>query len=374
MAFSLMHMLLHHASMQNSLVTAILLPAISLSVAALIIVGVYFQPGVTATMPPKRTKKASVVPKTQGRLNFERQPKPQASVPPLIQVLSQYQLMIMVTDQLSSADIIHLTSTCREIKTYLTDDETIYTRIKDRALCDGKGIEARAKCFGHWKGDVTKAQVECEGIVSEPCDGCHAMVCNNCRYHITYLDDLPCCKNDAEHWESHEADFASVIETVRLCHADHCGECPDFHSGNFPIEGIRAALLAGEPRERRFCTDCRPDLDDGDGDVDVEAICDIIAMHEMDGNWCFCTLSEKFIEERWLCIPCFFKLETEAYSRRSKREIYKWEMEEGVKTRKHVKTEYFCDCGKVANVGCLALCRWCDDYIRTAQVDEFMEY
>lgn len=61
-------------------------------------------------------------------------------------------------------------------------------------------------------------------------------------------------------------------------------------------------------------------------------------MHEMDGNWCFCTLSEKFIEERWLCIPCFFKLETEAYSRRSKREIYKWEMEEGVKTRKHVKT------------------------------------
>lgn len=129
-------------------------------------------------MPPKRTKKAPTVPKTQGRLSFPRVQKPQTTVSPLIQVLSQYELMIMVTDQLSSADIIHLIASCKEIKMYLTDDKTIYNSIVENANCDGKGIEARAKCFGHWKGDATKATVQCGGSDCEPCDGCHAMVCN----------------------------------------------------------------------------------------------------------------------------------------------------------------------------------------------------
>jgi hypothetical protein len=129
-------------------------------------------------MPPKRTKKVPTAPKTQGRLNFQRLQKPQTTVSPLVQILSQYQLMIMVTDQLSSADIIHLVTTCKEIKTYLTDDRKIYTNIVGNANCDGKGIEARAKCFGHWKGDVTKATVQCGGSDCAPCDGCSAMVCN----------------------------------------------------------------------------------------------------------------------------------------------------------------------------------------------------
>jgi hypothetical protein len=129
-------------------------------------------------MPPKRTKNAPPVPKTQGRLNFQRLQKPQTTVSPLVQILSQYQLMIMVTDQLSSADIIYLIATCKEIKMYLTDDETIYASIKEKANCDGKGIEARAKCFGHWKGDITKATAQCEGSNCKPCDDCSAMVCN----------------------------------------------------------------------------------------------------------------------------------------------------------------------------------------------------
>jgi hypothetical protein len=129
-------------------------------------------------MPPKRTKKAPPVPKAQVRLNFQRLQKPQTSVSPLVQILSQYQLMIMVTDQLSSADIIHLITTCKEIKMYLTDDKTIYTSIKQNANCDGKGIEARAKCFGHWKGDLTKATAKCGGSDCQPCDDCSAMVCN----------------------------------------------------------------------------------------------------------------------------------------------------------------------------------------------------
>lgn len=129
-------------------------------------------------MPSKRTKKAPTVPKTQGKLSFPRLQKLQTTVSPLVQILSQYELMIMVTDQLSSADIIHLITTCKEIKMYLTDDRKIYNSIVENANCDGKGIEARAKCFGHWKGDVTKATAKCGGPDCKPYDGCTAMVCN----------------------------------------------------------------------------------------------------------------------------------------------------------------------------------------------------
>ncbi|KAI4728617.1 hypothetical protein E4T49_03585 [Aureobasidium sp. EXF-10728] len=324
-------------------------------------------------MPPKRTKKTAAVPKIQGKLNFQRLPKPQTIVSPLVQVLSQYELMIMVTDQLSSADIIHLTATCKEIKMYLTDDETIYSSITYRANCDGKGIEARAKCFGHWNGDVTKANVQCGGSLCVPCDDCSAMVCNECRYHINYMTDMLCCKDDPSHWEYHEDSYAEVLEAVRRCHADHCGECPDFHSGNFPIESIRAAHLAGEARERRYCSKCEPDMQDEDG-LCSDYLFDVLDMCEECGDWCCCNLSEHFVEDSWLCIPCFFKQEAEAYGRLLKREVYKWEQNEDgeERARKHVKTEYLCDCGRVADVQYLVSCRWCDEYIQTPEVELFL--
>lgn len=192
-------------------------------------------------MPPKRSKKNPAAPKIQGKLNFQRVQKPHTTVSPLVQILSQYELMIMVTDQLSSADIIHLTATCKEIKTYLTDDKTIYAGITERANCDGKGIEARAKCFGHWKGDVTQANVRCGGSDCKPCDDCKAMVCNvsafgflstrvstqtcqECRYHIAYMIKSPCCRDDPSHWESHEVDAAEDLDDINECHRD-CGDC-----------------------------------------------------------------------------------------------------------------------------------------------------
>ncbi|KAK6006273.1 hypothetical protein QM012_006683 [Aureobasidium pullulans] len=318
-------------------------------------------------MPPKRTKKTPAAANIQGKINFQRVQKPPNTVSPLVQILSQYELMIMVTDQLSSADIIHLTATCQEIKTYLTDDKTIYNNITEWAVCDGKGIEARAKCFGHWKGDVTKAKAQCGGSDCKPCDGCSAMVCNECRYHITYMNDSPCCKDDPLHWESHEADFAADLEDISACHGN-CGHCPHFHSGNFPVESIRAAHLAGEPRERRYCSECKPHLCDEQGVPLPDSIFDIISGHDEDSEWCFCTLADKFIEDRWLCIPCFIKQEAEAYSRRVKREISKWEKEDDGSTRKLVKTEYFCDCGRVANIRFLVSCRWCEEYILTPEL------
>lgn len=121
-----------------------------------------------------------------------------------------------------------------------------------------------------------------------------------------------------------------------------CADCdfvsgPEFHSGNFPIESIRAASLAGQPRERRYCSECKPYFGHSHG-LDYENIYDFVAMTDHEDGWCCCLLADRFIEDCWLCLPCFFKQEAQAYSRCLKRRAYKWEDGEDGKTRTLAKT------------------------------------
>jgi hypothetical protein len=113
------------------------------------------------------------------------------------------------------------------------------------------------------------------------------------------MDDMSCCRDDPAHWGYHEDDYATHLDTVCKSRHSHCEGCmssqihrpickdkdvltvplkpgPDFHSGNFPIESIRAVHLAGEPREQRFCSDCKPHLCDEDGGPDFVSIYDIL--------------------------------------------------------------------------------------------------
>lgn len=186
---------------------------------------------------------------------------------------------------------------------------------------------------------------------------------------------MSCCKSDPAHWEYHETEYAELVDMIRRCHHDHCDDCPDFHSGNYPIEAIRAAHLAGEPRERRFCTDCRPtfagpDLPD---EADFEEVLDFVYDIEMADDWCMCSLTTHFIEERWLCIPCFFKREAEAYGRLTQKRSYRLKIDENGDRIKEGKTEKLCDCGKVANIPFLTECRWCEEFIRTPCVADFLD-
>lgn len=138
---------------------------------------------------------------------------------------------------------------------------------------------------------------------------------------------------------------ACLIQSANSLADISCAYCtlalgPQFHSGNFPIESIRAANLAGEPRERRFCSECKPHLCDEDG-PDIEEIFEVIYEYDFRSAWCLCTLAGEFIEEEWLCIPCFFKREAESYSRRLKKQFFKWETSEDG-SRKLVRTEVCC--------------------------------
>jgi hypothetical protein len=115
------------------------------------------------------------------------------------------------------------------------------------------------------------------------------------------------------------------------------GSGPQFHSGNFPIESIRAAHLAGETRERRFCSDCKPQFCNKKGPI-MRRILELIDEREECDTWCTCTLADEFIKGSWLCIPCFIKQEAEAYSRRLKKDIFKWQTSEDG-SRKLVRTQ-----------------------------------
>lgn len=81
--------------------------------------------------------------------------------------------------------------------------------------------------------------------------------------------------------------------------------------------------MAGETRERRFCSECKPHLCEEEGPV-LEYIFDIIFERD-DEDWCSCTFGERFLDDSWLCIPCFIKQEAEAYRRPLKKKIFKWE-------------------------------------------------
>jgi hypothetical protein len=79
-----------------------------------------------------------------------------------------------------------------------------------------------------------------------------------------------------------------------------------------------------------------PDLCDEEG-PELDFVFNTMVDCENNDEWCSCTLSEKFIEDSWLCIPCFIKHEAEAYRRHLKRECFEWKTSQGG-SRKLIRT------------------------------------
>lgn len=98
-----------------------------------------------------------------------------AATSPLTTLLSQYELLIMLCGNLSSADIVHLGATSKEHWQYV--GHNLKGLIAD-STCDGKGVIAQARVFGCWKADPEKATRKCRGKDAKPCSDCGAMVCN----------------------------------------------------------------------------------------------------------------------------------------------------------------------------------------------------
>jgi len=87
----------------------------------------------------------------------------------------------MLCGNLSSADIVHLGATSKEHWQYIGHNPAIFKGLISESTCDGKGIIAQARVFGHWQAKPEKATRECRGKDAKPCSDCGAMVCNVSR-------------------------------------------------------------------------------------------------------------------------------------------------------------------------------------------------
>ena len=93
-------------------------------------------------------------------------------------ILSQYELLLSVCQRLSSADIVHLAATCKTHRAYIASQQSTTDILLSKSICDGTGIVAQARVFGHWKGDTSKATYQCLGADSKSCSKCGAKVCD----------------------------------------------------------------------------------------------------------------------------------------------------------------------------------------------------
>jgi hypothetical protein len=101
-----------------------------------------------------------------------------SGVSPLTTLLSQYELLTLLCENLSSADIVHLGATSKEHWQYVGNSPVILQGLIAESTCDGKGIIAQARVFGHWQANPAKATRKCRGKDAKRCSDCGAMVCN----------------------------------------------------------------------------------------------------------------------------------------------------------------------------------------------------
>lgn len=94
-------------------------------------------------------------------------------------LLSQYELLLLLCDTLSTADIISLGSTCKEHHDYIHGSEITFDNLLSAAHCSGKGSIDHARVFGAWRGDELEAEQHClRDKDIEPCTSCGVPVCN----------------------------------------------------------------------------------------------------------------------------------------------------------------------------------------------------
>ncbi|KAK3672316.1 hypothetical protein LTR78_007856 [Recurvomyces mirabilis] len=182
---------------------------------------------------------------------------------PMTTLLSQYQLLLMLCDTLSTADILSLGATSNENHVYIHGSKVTFDRLISTTHCSGRGIVAQARVFGEWRGDAANA--------------------TNCRFHFRF--DIP---DEEERREEEEA--------ISYLDSNHPDEALPFRDHS--VNQQRARELFWAVGDGHVCQNCAPLINSNYDGADL----------------CTCDFYEHFIGSRWLCISCFQREEAKAFS------------------------------------------------------------
>lgn len=144
----------------------------------------------------------------------------------LIHLFSQYELLELAAQSLSTLDLYHTALTCSTLYTLIRTPDAKFQRLKRVNTCDGKGLAARQESPKVWATihalvnslSIPKAEIkvrifeDCNGRGALPCIKCGINVCEDCRV-------FPREKHEWGPRRPHCNDQAQMFNIVCFCEA-----------------------------------------------------------------------------------------------------------------------------------------------------------
>lgn len=134
---------------------------------------------------------------------------------------SQYELLELLAQNLSTMDLYHTALTCSELHDLILKSQSGFERLKRVALCDGSGLKARQAYEDVWchfdpqEVEIRLWNLKCDEAGALPCLKCGINVCEECRVYPRAGDNVygPCRR---PHFAmGHELDNI-------ICYCDQC--------------------------------------------------------------------------------------------------------------------------------------------------------
>lgn len=148
----------------------------------------------------------------------------------LIHICSQYGLLELLAQNLSTMDLYHTALTCSKLYDLILRSPKGFERLTRVALCDGSGLAARQTYEDLWRYydpqeiEVKVWNTRCDETVGLPCLKCGVNVCEECRVYPRVGDRVygPCRRPH----------FTTTYEMYNIiCYCDACDEAVESRVG-----------------------------------------------------------------------------------------------------------------------------------------------
>lgn len=107
----------------------------------------------------------------------------------LIHICSQYELLKLLAQHLSSMDLYHTTLTCSALYDIVLGSAKGFEQLGKVTLCDGSGLRARREYVFQRQGEHEREamrNIRCDETGGLPCLKCGVSVCESCCIHPRY--------------------------------------------------------------------------------------------------------------------------------------------------------------------------------------------